>query len=54
MAGADLKLYTINFLSLVVSMTNIEPILKITLLVVTIGYTVNKWWELRKRKKQDD
>lgn len=49
---ADLKLYTINFLSLVVSMTNIEPILKITLLIVTIGYTVNKWWKIR--KKQDD
>lgn len=49
---ADLKLYAINFISLAVSMTNVEPYLKITLLIVTIGYTVNKWWELR--KKQDD
>jgi hypothetical protein len=54
MAVADLKLYTINFLSLaVVSMTNIEPIFEIALLVVTIGYTVNKWWNLKQRKKND-
>lgn len=56
MAGADIKLYTINAISLVVSMTNIEPVLKILLLMVTIGYTVNKWYELykTKNKKKDD
>jgi hypothetical protein len=53
MAVADLKLYTINFLSLAISMTNIEPLLKIALLVVTIGYTLNKWWDLKQRKKND-
>jgi hypothetical protein len=26
----------------------LEPILKITLLVVTIGYTLHKWYKLKK------
>jgi hypothetical protein len=52
MAGADLKLYAINFLSFAVSMTDIEPALKIMLLVVTIGYTANKWYHLAKSKKK--
>ena len=53
---ADLKLYVINALSLIVSMTNIEPVLKVLLLVVTIGYTVSKWHEswLRKNGKKND
>jgi len=50
MAGADIKLYIINSISLLVSMTSIEPVLKIMLLVVTIGYTVNKWYNLYKKK----
>jgi hypothetical protein len=50
MAGADIKLYAINAISLLVSMTSIEPILKIMLLVVTIGYTANKWYHLYKKK----
>lgn len=50
MAGADIKLYAINAISLLVSMTSIEPVLKIMLLVVTIGYTVNKWYHLYKKK----
>lgn len=50
MAGADIKLYAVNVISLLVSMTSIEPALKIMLLVVTIGYTVNKWYHLYKKK----
>ena len=50
MAGADIKLYIINAISLLVSMTSIEPVLKIMLLVVTIGYTANKWYHLHKKK----
>ena len=50
MAGADIKLYVINATSLLVSMTSIEPVLKIMLLAVTIGYTVNKWYHLYKKK----
>jgi (2Fe-2S) ferredoxin len=32
-------------------MTNIEPALKIILLLVTIGYTIHKWYQLVKKRK---
>jgi hypothetical protein len=48
----DIKLYVANMLTLsVTTFTNIEMGLKIVLLLVTIGYTVNKWLELKKSKK---
>jgi hypothetical protein len=50
MAFSDLKLYAINSLALGVTMMDIEWWLKIILLVVTIGYTVTKWWEIKKNK----
>ena len=34
----DLKIYGLNFSSLAISMTNIDLILKLTLLVVTIAF----------------
>ena len=48
---SDVKLYVINGTSLVLSMTNIDNTLKIVLLLVTIGYTIHKWYELVKRNK---
>ena len=48
MSFSDLKLYTINSLTLGVTMMNIEVWLKIILLLVTIGYTLNKWWNVKK------
>tara|TARA_R110001606_G_scaffold102532_2_gene224907 strand:- start:3607 stop:3762 length:156 start_codon:yes stop_codon:yes gene_type:complete len=51
MTLADFKLYSINTLTLgVTTFTRIEMGLKILLLLVTIGYTVSKWVELKKRK----
>tara|TARA_B110000908_G_scaffold142458_1_gene170673 strand:+ start:200 stop:349 length:150 start_codon:yes stop_codon:yes gene_type:complete len=47
----DIKLYMVNMLTLsVTTFTNIEMGLKIFLLLVTIGYTLNKWIELKKNK----
>jgi hypothetical protein len=43
MSLADIKLYSINTVTLGVTMMDIEVWLKIILLVVTIGYTVTKW-----------
>jgi len=44
----DLRLYVLNAGAFSISMMNwLEPVLKITLLAVTIGYTVHKWWKLR-------
>ena len=45
------KLYMINGSTLgVTTLTDIELGLKIVLLLVTIGYTVSKWLELKKKK----
>ncbi len=48
---SDLKLYFINGISLLTAQfTNLDNILKILLLVITIGYTINKWYFLNKKK----
>ena len=40
----DLKIYSINVTALGISMTDIDVILKIILLAVSIGYTIHKWY----------
>lgn len=47
----DLKLYGINILTMAITMTQIEMILKIALLLVSIGYTLSKWYEIHNRNK---
>jgi len=42
---SDLKLYMLNAITLAISFTEVEVILKIVLLLVSIGYTVSKWVE---------
>lgn len=39
MDATDIKLYALNTAALSLSMTNIEPVLKIILLILSIGYT---------------
>ena len=48
----DYKILMINAGSFGISMTNIDITLKIILLLVTIGYTVQKWYLLNKNKKK--
>ena len=51
----DLKVYALNALALSLSFSHIETALKIILLIVSIGYTATKWYEIRKQlKKQQD
>ena len=50
----DLKLYAVNSLSLIISLSNIEMTLKIVLLLASIGYTITKWVEIYKKKKDDN
>ena len=46
----DIKLYILNAGAFSVSMIDwLEPVLKITLLAVTIGYTLHKWWKLKNK-----
>jgi hypothetical protein len=48
----DLKIYSLNSLAMVVSFSNVEAILKIGLLCVSIVYTIMKIIELIKNKSK--
>jgi len=51
----DIKLYILNAGAFGVTMMDwLEPVLKITLLLVTIGYTVHKWWVMKKGNNETD
>lgn len=47
----DLKVVVLNTIAFGVSMSTIETTLKIVLLIVSIGYTLNRWYLAHKRKK---
>ena len=47
----DIKILSINSIVLGVSMTQIDVILKILLLLVSIGYTVHKWYLMYGKNK---
>jgi len=47
-------MYLLNAGAFTVSMMDwLEPVLKITLLLITIGYTAHRWWNLKKNNEQD-
>jgi hypothetical protein len=51
MSLQEIKLYAINGSTLgVTTFTQIEDGLKIMLLLVTIGYTIAKWKDIKKKK----
>ena len=52
MTISDLKIYLLNIGALAISMSQIDMILKLTLLVTSIGYTAHKWWLLNKNKNK--
>ena len=47
----DIKILGINSLVLGVYMTEIDIVLKIVLLLVSIGYTVHKWYLMYGKNK---
>ena len=51
MSLSDIKIFALNFSSLAISMTNIDVVLKLSLLVVSLGYTMHKWYLLNKNNK---
>jgi|TARA_R110000803_G_scaffold57457_2_gene115370 hypothetical protein len=53
MSMSDFKLYFTNALVVMVTMSDIEVILKILLLIVTIGYTAFKWISIAKKYKDE-
>ncbi len=50
----DLKLYLLNTFSFVVSFTAVDEILKIVLLLISVGYTAQRWYYLNKNKGNDN
>lgn len=52
MTTEDAKIYAINLGTMLLSLSQIETMLKIVLLIASIGYTISKWIEIY-RKKND-
>lgn len=48
----DLKIYALNTSSLMISFTDADAILKILLLSVSIGYTLQRWYLMNKENKK--
>ena len=51
MEAYDIKLILLNGATLTLSMTEMETILKIILLLVSIGFTVSRWYDIYKNRK---
>jgi len=49
----EVKLWMINMTVITVTFTQIENVLKLLLLLVSIGYSIDKWVKLRKKKKDE-
>jgi hypothetical protein len=47
----DLKVYALSIGTFGISMSNIDIVLKVTLMLVTIGYTIQKWYIMNKKSK---
>lgn len=50
---SDIKLYLLNASTFAISFTALDMTLKLLLLIVSIGYTINKWWVLQDKNDQD-
>lgn len=50
----ELKLWIINMAVITVTFTQIENVLKLLLLSVSIGYSIDKWIKLHKNKKENN
>lgn len=50
----DIKLYLLNITAFSISLADIDMILKILLLAVTIGYTIDKWAKLNKKQSDEE
>jgi hypothetical protein len=48
---SDIKLYALNATSLALSFSQLDMVLKILLLVISVGYTAQKWYLLDKERR---
>ena len=47
--STDIKVLLVNASTMVISFSNIESTLKLLLLAVSIGYTLQKWYYMNKK-----
>ena len=52
MDSTDIKVLTFNAATMALSFSELEEVLKILLLVASIGYTVQKWYFMNKKRKE--
>lgn len=45
----DVRLVLLNTTAMTVSMSQVETLLKLALLLMSIGYTAHRWYLLRKK-----
>jgi|TARA_R110000765_G_scaffold20339_3_gene52862 hypothetical protein len=50
----DLKIYGLNGLAMALNFSEIEIGLKILLTIVVMGYTIQKWYLMNKKKNEKD
>jgi hypothetical protein len=53
MTETDLKVYFLNVSTLAISFAQIEAALKIALLILSIGYTAQRWYLMHKNKNNE-
>jgi len=51
MNESDVKLVLLNTTAMTISMAQVETILKLMLLLISIGYTAQRWYFLRREKQ---
>ena len=51
MNETDIKVLLLNATTFTVSMAHIETTLKLLLLIISIGYTAQRWYFLRKKNE---
>lgn len=54
MTQSDIKIILLNATAMTISMAQVETALKVALLVVSIGYTAQRWWLLQVNKKKNN
>ena len=53
MDTTDLKVLTFNAATMALSFSELEEVLKILLLMASIGYTMQKWYIINRKRKED-
>jgi len=52
MNETDIKVLLLNATTLSISMAQVETVLKLFLLIISIGYTAQRWYFLRKNRNE--